>query len=152
MIHAQESIANFLAAQMAANVPDIPFYVREVNQPPEMPGLNIYFYDHNRVSLEIAKPAWRELPAAFELLVTADPEQPLVASRQALEAMHLINLFMGTLAIDKKNHATDPPVSMGSQVEWSQSYPLNWRSSTDQNERYIHKTCSIVFRYFEEAA
>lgn len=156
MLASRESVSEFIKAKVASDCagitsPEMRFHACPTNQPPEFPNvLNLYFYDDNNVQPGISYPAWRECIASFELLIEVDPSAPMLAETQAIRVMQKISNFMAVQAIDKLDYSVVPPVPMGTQIEWSQSYPVEWRDSADTSERYIHKTAAILFRYFEE--
>lgn len=156
MIAARESISEFIKAKVASDLtgltsPEMRFAVRSSQQPPEFPNcLNIYFFDDLNAGNRKFNPHVRTLTSSLELLVMIDPNNPLTSERDAYQVIHLINQFMAVQRCDKKDYSQNPVVNLGTQISWHESYPLEWISVPNENERYIHKTCSINFLYAEE--
>lgn len=154
MLAARESISEFIKSKVLSDLsgitlPEMKFSTRSNNQTPEFPNcLNLYFYDDDPIGQY--NPAYRELVASLELLVQVEPGRELAADLKAFRVMHLVNQFMAIQSIGKMDYSVDPAVSMKSSISWRESYPVGWRSSADIDERYVHKTAMIVFRYFEE--
>lgn len=154
MIATRESISKFIEGKVITDlagitIPEMRFAVRSDVQPPEFPNvLNLYFFD----DLNSGKyyPHIRDLIATFELLVQIDANSPLSSERQTYQVMMLINNFMKVQACNKMDYSGLTPVSLGTQIHWRDSYPLEWISVRDENERYIHKSSSLVFHYTEE--
>lgn len=154
MIHARESIAEFMESKVASDLagittPDIKFSVRGSTQPPEFPNcLNLYFFDDN--SIGQFNPHYRQLTASIEFILQLNPITPLVTERHAMEAIHKINQFMAVQSIPKTDYSVSPSRSMGSGITWRDSYPLDWRAVSDVDDKYVHKSCFISFLYWEE--
>lgn len=155
MIATRESVAEFLKSKVTSDLagitdPEMKFAVRSNTQPPEFPNcLNWYNFDDEPIGQY--NPHYRILTSSLELLIQVDANSPLASERQAYTCIHKINQFMAVQSIQKKDYSVTPVVNLGSQIQWRDSYPLSWTSVPDSDERYIHKSAFIMFRYFEEA-
>lgn len=156
MIYTRESFGNFIKGKVASDLagitdPDMRSAVRAPSQTPEFPNcLNIYYYDDRNALGTKFNPHYRELTTTLELILQVDPNNPLSSERQAYEIIHLIDQFMGVQAIDKLDYSVTPPINMGSQISWSSSYPLEWISAPNEDERYVLKSALLSLRYFEK--
>ena len=156
MIAARESISEFIKAKVTSDlsgitVPEMKFSVRASNQAPEFPNtLNLYFYDDSNADDSQFNPHYRSLAATLELLIQVEPSEPLVAEKQAYQVCHLVNQFLAVQSMPKKDYSVNPATSMGSSIAWRDSYPVEWITAPNQDERYIQKSAFLLFRYFEE--
>lgn len=155
MFATRESISNYMDSRISdlAGItdPDITFKPLETIESIEYANcLNLYFYDDNSYGRELGNPALMMLTAVMDLIIQVDPTKPLVASSAALKAMVLINRIMAVQSIDKMDYSVNPPVSMGTQISWPDSWPLNWTAAPNMSEKYIQKSCAMTFWYYLE--
>lgn len=101
-------------------------------------------------AIQKTNPAYRLLTASLELMIEVNPSIQMQAETQAYTAMHLINQFMAVQTTPKMNYGVVPPKKLGSAITWRDSYPVDWISTPNIEERYVQKSASLQFKYWEE--
>jgi hypothetical protein len=155
MINAVASIFDFINTRINSDLSGItnPNIIAHLTVPGEAPTfpncLNVIIYDH--ISIGKHNPPWRKMIGSLELYIEKlDSSAPEIAEANALKAIHLITKFMSVQTCQKKDFSVNPQVYLGSNIQWRDSYPLDWRSSFLRSDRYVLKKCSFTARYFEE--